>query len=197
MTRADRLTLVRQHAAEGKSQRQIAAHLGISKDTVRRDLELLASQPEPQDEPADAPVDAPDDPDAPQVTEAAPAEAAPQDAPPAAPEPAASAARPVEGAPPVLPRRIPAHDRLTVDIDLAQWPPLRTALAELATTGVDTERLIVQALVTLASGYRQGVAAGDIRYGLPFHVRLISVGPPEPGLAVPRRPVPPAPAPGA
>ncbi|MFK0155398.1 DeoR family transcriptional regulator [Streptomyces sp. NPDC090493] len=189
MTRADRRTLVRQLAGEDMSQRQIAARLGVSKDTVRRDLAELASEDEPQD----APDDALDDPDAPQVTEAVPDMGAPQDEPPAAPESPASAARAAEGAPPALPRRIPAHDRLAVDIDLARWPKLRTALAELATTGVDTERLIVQALVTLAAGYRQGVAAGDTPYGHPFHVRLISVGPPEPGHAVPRRPAPPAP----
>ncbi|MEU9972319.1 helix-turn-helix domain-containing protein [Streptomyces sp. NPDC051014] len=189
MTRTDRITLVRQLRHEGLSQRAIARRLDISKDTVRRDFDRLDAE--------SAPDDAPEDPDAPQASEAPAAEDAPQDAPPADPGSSVAHARPIEDAPPALPRRIPAHDRLAVDVDLAQWPKLRVALAELATTGVDVERLIVQGLVTLAAGYRQGVATGDIPYGRPFHVLMLRVGPPEPGHVTPRRAFPPAPVEGA
>ncbi|MET9089658.1 helix-turn-helix domain-containing protein [Streptomyces sp. NPDC004237] len=199
MTRADRRTLVRQHAADGLSQRQIARRLGISKDTVRRDLETLASHDEPQDEPLAEPDDEPDDPDAPQVSEsAAPAGAPgdePGDEPPAEPESPTVADRPIGDAPPALPRRIPARQQLVIDLDRS--PTLRRALADLGVTGVDTEVLVGQAVVALAVGYRVGVARDRIQPDAPFIVRAMEVGPSAPARAAPRRPVPPAPPEGA
>ncbi|MEU9388301.1 helix-turn-helix domain-containing protein [Streptomyces sp. NPDC048279] len=205
MTRADRRTLVRQLADEGLSQRKIAGRLGVSKDTVRRDLENTASQGDP----GDAPDDEPDGGDAPQVSDAVAAEGAPldapgdepddggapQDAPPADPGSSVAHARPVEDAPPALPRRIPAGQTIVLDLD--QSPTLRRGLAELAATGLPPEALIAQAIAVLAVGYRQGVARGEIRPDRPFLVRSTTVGPPEPGRALPIRHAPPAPARGA
>ncbi|MER6532989.1 helix-turn-helix domain-containing protein [Streptomyces sp900105755] len=191
MTRADRLTLVRQHRAEGMSQRQIAKRLGVSKDTVRRDLEQIASRDET---PAET-DDAPDDPDAPQVAAASTVGDAPAVEPPGEPESLAPAIRPVADAPPVLPRRIPVGHRLVLDLERS--PSLRRGLAELAATGLSPEALVAQAVAVLAVGYREGVARGRIRSDAPFLVRGMTVGPPEPGHAVPRRTLPPAPAEGA
>jgi transposase len=59
--RATRRTTVRQLAGQGMSQRAIAAHLKISKDTVRRDLnspEDTVRHPDAPPEPAGAPAPA-------------------------------------------------------------------------------------------------------------------------------------------
>ncbi|RLL68153.1 DeoR family transcriptional regulator [Streptomyces sp. Z26] len=88
---ADRRTTVRHLAHTGMSQRAIAAQLGVSKDTVRRDLDALARDGAPEDAPpadAGARHDAPDAPDL-----------AHPDAPPA--PPAAHPARATDAPPPL------------------------------------------------------------------------------------------------
>ncbi|MFF6825022.1 hypothetical protein [Streptomyces longwoodensis] len=187
MTRTDRRTLVRQLRGEGLSQRAIAKRLKISKDTVRRDLADDVPQDAPQDEPGDATPDAPSETDAPQVSGTNPAERAPADEPPAAPltEPDDGGA-PDGGAQraPVAhrPRQVAHPDRLVIDLGL--YPGLRDRLAELAGSGVDAERLIVQAVTALAAGYRRGVATARIVPG-PFEVRDVVVGPLGPGCTQP------------
>lgn len=189
MTRTDRRTLVRQLSEQGLSQRKIAGRLKIGKDTVRRDLEAIARE----DEPDGAPHDAPDETDAPQVSDPDEPDGAPQDAPPAEPdsddEP--NGAAPDAPAEPVaqLPRRV-SPQRL--DIDLRQWPALRRDLAVLASTGLTAQEAIAQAVTVLAAGYRQGLAQRRIVPG-PFVVRDVHVGPLQPARLVPRRPEPAAP----
>ncbi|AVV46433.1 HTH domain-containing protein [Streptomyces sp. ID05-04B] len=187
MTRTDRRTLVRQLSEQGLTRRAIAERLGVSKDTVRRDLEAIARE----DEPDGAPHDAPDEPDAPQVSDPDEPDGAPQDAPPAEPD---SDDEPNDAAPdapaePVaqLPRRV-SPQRL--EIDLRQWPALRRDLAVLASTGLALEEAIAQAVGVLAAGYRQGLAQRRIVPG-PFVVRGMTVGPLQPARLVPRRPAPP------
>lgn len=176
MTRADRLTLVRQLREEGLSQRAIGKRLHVSKDTVRRDIEQLDAEDEPDSEPSGEP----DDPDAPQASDAVAEEhtpvdeplgepvaqqaddRAPQDAPPAAP-----------GAP--LPRRGRPETELV--IDLAGWPALRRDLAVLAQTGLSPQAIVQQAVVVLAFGYKAGVRTGAIHPDQPFVVRDMTVGP--------------------
>lgn len=191
MTRTDRRTLVRQLSQQNLSQRQIAARLGISKDTVRRDLEAI----EREGEPGDAPPAAPDDADTPQVSEGDEPEGAPQDAPPAEPDDVREAHDAAPGAPVAqLPRRVSAA---RVEIDLRQWPGLRRDLAVLADGGFDDPvDAIAQAVKVLATGYRQGLAQRRIIPG-PFVVRHLVVGPPMPDQLLPRRPAPAAPAEGA
>lgn len=157
MTRADRLTLVRQHRAEGLSQRKIAERLGISKDTVRRDFEKLDAE----DAPDDAPPAEPGDPDAPQVSAGASEGSASDGAPPG--EPVAQ-----------LPRRV--ADPLA-DMDVSQWRALRRDLAVLAQTGQTPEALVHQAVVAMAHEYRQELARGDIQPGVPFLVSSVRLTP--------------------
>lgn len=173
MTRADRLTLVRQLRDEGLSRRAIALRLKVSKDTVRRDLERLAAEGAPDD----APPAEPGDPAAPQVSEALREESAPDGAPPA--EPGESAAPPTErdGAPQGAPvaqllRRV-AHPQL--EMDLRQWPAMRRDLAVLRQSGRSVEELVSQAVVVLAFGYRQALDRGEIQPGQPFTVTDMTV----------------------
>lgn len=93
-----------------------------------------------------------------------------------------------------LPRRIPVDSRLTLDMDLSGQPTLRRALADLSVTGLAVEQLVGQALVVLASAHRRGVAEGRIGPRARFTVLGARAVPAYPGVAVPRRPVPPAPA---
>lgn len=157
MTRADRLTLVRQHAEEGLSQRQIARRLGVSKDTVRRDLERIAAETEPDD----APPAEPHEPDAPQVSTGDPEDSAPDSETPD--EPVAQ-----------LPRRV--ADPLA-DMDVSHWRALRRDLAVLAQTGQKPEALVHQAVVAMAHEYRQELARGDIQPGVPFLVSSVRLTP--------------------
>lgn len=173
MTRADRLTLVRQLAEEGLSQRAIAKRLKVGKDTVRRDLERLAAE----DEPDDAPPVETGDLAAPQVSEAMPEESAPGDAPQdapvarqGAPDDAPVASQGAPGAP--LVRRV-AHPRL--EMDLRQWPATRRDLAVLRQSGRSVDELVSQAVVVLAFGYRQALDRGEIEPGEPFTVTDMTV----------------------
>jgi DNA-binding CsgD family transcriptional regulator len=157
-------------AEPGLSLRQMAKRLGISRDTVRRDLDDIdraSSQTAPQASEGAAES-------APPVEVAAAVVA--ETAPPAE-DPGAHAVEAVAQPAPVarLPRRM-ADTELT--IDLARWPALRRDLAVLAETGISPEGLINQAVVVLAFGYRQGVRSGAIRPDRAFVVRDMAVGPP-------------------
>ncbi|MFG2699561.1 HTH domain-containing protein [Streptomyces sp. NPDC048386] len=163
------------------SLRQMADRLGISRDTVTRDLDEI-DRAAAEDRPAEPSVRPVDD-SAPQLTEDTTAAAGTDSAPSAAP--VAEAAPPAEDTSAALPRRIRPRSELT--LDLGRSPALRRGLAELAATGLSPEALIAQAVVVLAVSYREGVARGDIRPDAPFLVRGTTVGPPEPGHAVPRR----------
>jgi len=171
VTRADRLTLVRQHRAEGQSQRAIAKRLGISKDTVRRDIERLDAEGEPDGAPPAEPSTA----DAPQASVADAGVSAPEGAPPG--EPVAR-----------LPRRV--ADPLA-GMDVSQWRALRRDLAILAQTGSTAESLVHQAVVAMAHAYRQDLARGAIEPGVPFLVSQVRLTP------LPHRATAAAPAEGA
>lgn len=160
MTRADRLTLVRQLSDQGLSQRAIAKRLNIGKDTVRRDLERIAAEAEPDDAtPAE-----PDDQDAPQVSDGAAEGDAPMGAPHSAPL-----------AP--LPRRLTGPLALPDGFDLRQWPAVRRDLATLAQTGMPVEKLVHDAITSVAHHYRQALAAGDIEPGTSFKVSHVTLRP--------------------
>lgn len=153
MTRADRLTLVRQLDAEGLSRREIGKRLKVSKDTVRRDLEKIAAR----DEPGDTPPTDPADPDAPQVSEHIPHEPAPEDAP--LDEPLAQVPDPHAG------------------IDVSQCLGLRHDLALLAQTGKSHQALVYQAVITLARAYWRALESGEIAPGVPFTVTSLQLTP--------------------
>ena len=163
--RRSRVAQLRQ-AEPDLSHRDMAQRLGISKDTVRRDLEALdaeAAQPAPPAEQVAAPDAEPVAHTAPQVS----AEAAPS---------CATAAAPVaQSAPPVdLPRRVAEP---LAGIDVSQWPALRRDLAVLAQTGRSAEALVHQAVVALAHNYRQALAAGELQPGRPFVVTGMTLRP--------------------
>jgi len=134
------------------SHRQIAERLGISKDTVRRDLDALAEEPG-----ADGAV--PDAPGAPQVSVGGAAPDAPD-------EPDES-----RGA---LPRRTAP---LAGAPDLSQWPALRRDLAQMAQSGMSVEALVHQAVVAVAHGYRQALDRGELRPGDRFLVSGVTLRP--------------------
>ncbi|MFF7521224.1 helix-turn-helix domain-containing protein [Streptomyces pseudovenezuelae] len=182
MTRADRLTLVRQLAEEGLSQRAIAKRLKVSKDTVRRDLERIAAEAKPDD----VPPGEPDDADAPQVSEAVAEVSAPVDAPAAEPQApvaelwAAPLDEPDEPDEPRdepvahLPRRV-AHRRL--EMDLTGRSAVRRDLAVLAQSGRTVDELVSQAVIALAFGYRRALARGELLPGETFLVTELTVRP--------------------
>ncbi|XUL91025.1 hypothetical protein ACQ86D_33990 [Streptomyces galilaeus] len=212
MTLADARALRRRRAADlraaepGLSLRAMARRLGVSRDTVARDLEEYdrrAAEVAPLAEYVAEAVEH----FAPVVAAlAADAEDAPEAVDDSAPQPSGGVA---EIAPPVgaavavvaeplaevaevvaaagyrerrplagarLPRRL-VDTELT--IDLTRWPALRRDLAVLAETGVSAEALINQAVVVLAFGYTQGVRSGVIRPDRPFVVRDMTVGSPD------------------
>ncbi|MFI6274277.1 HTH domain-containing protein [Streptomyces sp. NPDC050988] len=160
MTRTDRLTLVRQLSEEGLSQRTIAKRLNVSKDTVRRDLDRISAQGEPDD----APPAEPDDQGAPQVSGGDAEGGAPVDAPQGAPV-----------AP--LPRRMTGPLALPDGFDLRQWPAVRRDLATLAQSGLPVEKLVHDAITSVAHHYRQALAVGDIEVGQSFTVSHVALRP--------------------
>ncbi len=144
----------------GLSHRQLAKRLGVSKDTVRRDLEALAHE----EERADAP-------DAPQVSEGG----AHEDAPPGAPGDAGAPAEDAPGAAGApLPRRVAQP---LADMDVSQWRALRRDLAVLVLTGHPAEAMVHQAVVALAHCYRQALARGELEHGQPFLVSGMTLRP--------------------
>lgn len=149
--RRARVAALRQAEPE-LSLRSMADRLGISRDTVRRDLEALQAAPVAQSATAARGGAAPDRPvahAAPQVTAGgAPALA---HSATAAPGPA-GVAGPLAG------------------IDVSQWRSLRQDLAVLAQTGRSPEALVHQAVATLAHAYRRALAAGQVEPGRSFFV---------------------------
>jgi DNA-binding transcriptional MocR family regulator len=141
----------------GLSHRQLARRLGVSKDTVRRDLEALAHEEERAD--------------APQVSEGG----ADEDAPAGA---SGDAGAPTEDAPDAtgapLPRRVAQP---LADMDVSQWRALRRDLAVLALTGRTAEAMVHQAVVALAHCYRQALARGELEHGQPFLVSGMTLRP--------------------
>lgn len=133
----------------GLSHRQIGERLGISKDTVRRDLDALAEE-------ADADGAAPEEPTATQASTVGAAEGAPDEPPRALPRRMA----PLAGAP-----------------DLSQWPALRRDLAVLAQSGSSAEALVHQAIVAVAHSYRQALDRGELRPGDRFIVGAVQLRP--------------------
>ncbi|MEV6614241.1 HTH domain-containing protein [Streptomyces sp. NPDC051051] len=171
------------------SLRQMADRLGISRDTVTRDLEEIDRAAADSAPPTDEPVRPVDD-SAPQASAGdSPVSVTPaaEDAPPAEPVQAAGPDRPAETAPTALPRRTPAEE---VVIDLGQWPSLRRDLAVLASAGLSHQEAIAQAVNVLAAGYRQGITRQRIQPG-PFVVRDVIVGPLLPDQFRPRKPTVP------
>jgi DNA-binding transcriptional MocR family regulator len=144
------------------SHREMAQRLGISKDTVRRDLEALD---------AEAAQTAP-------ATEKPLAQTAPQVNGHGAPERAPDA--PAAG----LPRR--DADPLA-GMDVSQWRALRRDLAVLAQTGRSAEALVHQAVTAVAFSYRQALTRGQLQPGQPF---LISAMQLRPAAQLGDRPVP-------
>ncbi|WP_411090824.1 helix-turn-helix domain-containing protein [Streptomyces sp. 049-1] len=142
------------------SHREMAQRLGISKDTVRRDLEAIeedAAQAAPPTAQIEASEQAPVEPvaqTAPQASE----DAAPADGPPAAMVAPSAPARtlPVRQADPLA------------DMDVSQWRALRRDLAVLAQTGQPPEALVHQAVVAAAYTYRQALISGELQPGQPF-----------------------------
>ncbi|MFF8980209.1 DeoR family transcriptional regulator [Streptomyces cellulosae] len=168
-------------AEPGLSHRALAQRLGVSKDTVRRDLEAMAQQAlrrgataAPQAVEGGASDAAPGGAPAPRAVERGAAEPAPGGAP--APQPVEGGAVDAApgGAPVPLPRRSTAGQLV---LDLADRPGLRRDLALLAQTGCTAEDLVTTAVRVLAAGYGRGLAAGHVRPGRPFAVTGVSVGP--------------------
>ncbi|MFJ2514668.1 helix-turn-helix domain-containing protein [Streptomyces griseoviridis] len=164
------------------SLRQLADRLGISRDTVTRDLEALDRTPAEPAPPADRPAAPvrPVDETAPQVS-AGSATTGPASAGPAAgrPGPVDRAVRPVdETAPPAAPggrtaadsAPLPVRRDLLAGIDVSRAPALRRDLAILAQTGDRAEALVHQAVVAFAHAYRRAIAAGDIEAGARVHI---------------------------
>jgi hypothetical protein len=168
------------------SLRQMADRLGISRDTVTRDLEAIGQEAAENRPPADQPDAVAEAPSAEGPAEDAPvADSAPQASedgrtvrPPVAEAPALPVAqdRPLAG----LPRRVAQP---LAGVDLGQWPAVRRDLAVLAQTGRSAEALAHQAITALAHHYAQALARGQLRPGQPFLVSGMTL-----------RPVPPRPA---
>lgn len=172
------------------SLRQMADRLGVSRDTVTRDLAEIdqdpagtappAGRPEPVAEASSA---------AGSATGAEAADPAPQvsgggrtDQPVAG---EASAAPVAQDRPPAgLPRRVAEP---LAGIDVSQWPALRRDLAVLAQSGRSAEALVHQAVVALAYGYRQALDRGDLQPGQPFIVSGMTL---RPAAQLADRPVP-------
>lgn len=155
MTRTDRRTLVRQLADEGLSQRQIAVRLGISKDTVRRDLRQDVRQPE-QDSAAGQAPDEPQDP--------------PQGAPGDAPAPG-------PGAPPETVAHPVAQGGARLVLELDQMPRLAADLAVLARSGWSAVDVLGRAVGAVADAYRLALREGLIDEGVPFFLPPIELRP--------------------
>ena len=148
MTRADRRTLVRRLTDQGLSQRQIAARLGVSKDTVRRDLRLGLRHPAHESaagQRPDAPHDAPD--------------GAPSGEP-GAPQPETPADEAMDVAPPAPVLRI----------DLARRPRLLMNLNAMMLAGLKAPAVIDDAVHAVAVAYQRAIAWGELKPGQPFQV---------------------------
>lgn len=156
MTPASARALRRRRVAELRaaepdlSLRQMAVRLGLSRDTVSRDLDAIARMAAESAPPAAEPA----------------AAGRERSGPVADPAPQAS-----EGVA-QLPRRV--ADPLA-GMDMSQWRALRRDLALLTQSGMSAETLVHQAVVTLAHQYRQDLAAGHLKPGQRFLIRSMDL----------------------
>lgn len=134
------------------SHRQLGERLGISKDTVRRDLDAIAEE-------AGANGAAPGAPTAPQASVGGAAPDAP-DEPDESRRALPRQMAPLAGAP-----------------DLSQWPALRRALAVLAQSGMSAEQLVHQAVLAVEHEYRQALDRGEMQLGDRFLVSGVTLRP--------------------
>ncbi|MBK3630408.1 HTH domain-containing protein [Streptomyces sp. MBT49] len=162
------------------SLRQMADRLGLSRDTVTRDLAEIDRRAAEDAPPAEGPelvadavpaggaaAPAPVDDPAPQVTAGGRAGRVPAGE--------ASAAPVAQVRPPAdLPRRVAQP---LAGMDLSQWPAVRRDLARLAQTGRSAEAMAHQAIVALAHHYAQAVARGDLEVGQEFVVTAMDLRP--------------------
>lgn len=173
------------------SHREMAQRLGLSKDTVRRDLHAIERRAEQSAPPADGPAPGGAD-GADTVAQTAPQVSA-GGAVQGAPQGEASAVPVAQGAPVAqLPRRV--AQRLG-PIDVSRAPALRRDLAVLAQSGGSPEVLVHLAVTALARHYRQALATGEIQPGQRFLVRGMTLTPlpgPAPRSAPPGPPPPEA-----
>ncbi|MFJ9243777.1 hypothetical protein [Streptomyces sp. NPDC101776] len=173
MTPADARALRRRKVAELRtaepdlSLRQMGERLGLSRDTVTRDLDEIRRR----------------------AAESAPvAYTVAESAPPAGRPGAAVAGVAAETAPP-LPVRAPD---LLAGIDVSGSRALRRDLAILTQSGARAEALVHQAVVALAHQYRQDLAAGRLKPGQRFLVRSVDLRPARPAAARTAADEPPA-----
>ncbi|MFE9923295.1 HTH domain-containing protein [Streptomyces sp. NPDC005774] len=149
------------------SHRDMAQKLGISKDTVRRDLEAIeegAAQSAPSPGRAGASGADMMAQTAPQVSTPETAEAAPPDE-----DPAPGVAQPAP-----LPRRVAEP---LAGIDVSQWRALRRDLAILAQTDQQAEALVHQAVTAFAYAYKQALALGELEAGRPVLITGMTLRP--------------------
>jgi DNA-binding transcriptional MocR family regulator len=155
----------------GLSHRQIADRLGISKDTVRRDLDALAQEPGADGAAPIAPV-------APQISGGG-AEPAAFSAPPAepggtpdAPPANGSGAESAEPDAPVAPPADPAQDEPVFRIRLARRPRLLSSLCALREAGLTPAAVIDTVLAAFVGSYRQALARGELKPGERYQVTV-------------------------
>ncbi|MFJ2162550.1 hypothetical protein [Streptomyces sp. NPDC087856] len=130
--------------------RQMAVRLGLSRDTVSRDLDAIGRM----------------------VAESAPPTAEPATHGEERPGPVADPAPQASEGVAQQPRRV--ADPLA-GMDVSQWRALRHDLAVLAQSGLSAEALVHRAVVALAHQYRQDLAAGRLKPGQRFLVRSMDL----------------------
>jgi hypothetical protein len=147
-------------AEPGLSLRQMARRLGISRDTVRRDLEDI-DRASSQDAPSSDAMSQ----TAPQASAGVVAESAtPGEASATGPSQGATAAGlPLQAAQPLA------------GVDLAQWPAARRDLADLVRSGRTAEGVAHMAITAVAHAYRQALARGDLQVGQRFLVSTVTL----------------------
>ncbi|MET7982551.1 HTH domain-containing protein [Streptomyces sp. NPDC005281] len=158
--RRDRVRQLAQDEPE-LSHRAIGERLGVSKDTVRRDLGAVA-----QEEP-DAVAQA-----APQVSEGGARHGELGSADCATGEPGRPAPDAQAAPRPALPQRMAqGMAQQCGALDLSRCAGCCRDLAILAQTGKSVDALVHQAIVAMAFGYRTALARGEVEAGAPFIVR--------------------------
>ncbi|MEU4165610.1 HTH domain-containing protein [Streptomyces sp. NPDC026665] len=160
------------------SHREIGKRLGISKDTVRRDLER--DEQDEQDGAAQA---------EPQVTKGGAGAGEPDGAVCAAGEPGGAEPDAHSAPRPALPQRMAQTAGAGGAFDVSRMPALRRDLALLAQTGRSVDALVHQAVTSLAFGYRLALSRGDVKPNSPFIVRDVRMV----TAVLPERPSVPAP----
>ena len=141
------------------SLRQMAERLGVSRDTVSRDLADIGRRAADSATAAETGTAGP-------VEHSAPvAHGAPQ---------VSDGGRAADATAAGLPRRVAQP---LAGVDLARWPAARRDLAVLAQTGRTAEAMAHQAITALAHHYARALAAGDIEPGQEFIVTAMEQRP--------------------